>query len=312
MLKRKNLISGVLSVVLMLILSVSASATSFSANSDADKLQYHTYSEEFPDAYIITETSPIAVKSNSTDIVYLDIVSVTVFIEESYDYNSTGEFIITDSRLLSRDEVMAIGIENFNDIETERAAQASKPSSRAATSSRGKLTITFSGSYYLSGSGVVANVSGNASWSGAGLGLSGSTDPAKGADFFGLAWSGGYTASGSSCTATLQTGGTQTVYLSEAAPNAGRVYEFNERVVVSGGSVIWYVSNADLSSTLSKNTLEGNGNTSEVMLKYIHTWQSVTGSISISASSSGVGAGFSLSSTPDQWSIVCVLTGIPY
>jgi hypothetical protein len=299
----KQIISLIMTSILTFLLGV----TAFATDNNSSISQYRTYSEEFPDAYIITEVTPVVARSESTGVINLDAVSATVFIEESYGYNRDGEFIITNSRLLSEEEVMDIGIENFNDIEIERV---SARVADVASNSRGKLTITFSGSYYYSGSGVVANVSGNASWSGSGI--IGSSNPAAGADFFGLAWSGSYTASGSSCTATLQTGGSQNVYLSEASPNAGRVYEFNEYMRISGGSVIWYVSDASLSSTLSKNALEGNGNTAEVVLKYIHTYQALTGSISISASGSGVGAGFSLSNTPNQWGISCILTGIPY
>ena len=204
---------------------------------------------------------------------------------------------------LSEEEVMDIGIETLM-ISKSKGFLPEADSIKF----RGKLTITFSGSYYYSGSGVVANVSGTSGQ----IRNNSSSNPAAGADFFGLAWSGAYTASGSSCTATLQTGGSQNVYLSEASPNAGIVYEFNEYMRISGLRVIWYESDASLSSTLSKNALELNVNTAEVVLKYIHTYQALTGSISISASGSGVGAGFSLSNTPNQWGISCILTGIPY
>ena len=63
---------------------------------------------------------------------------------------------------------------------------------------------------------------------------------------------------------------------------------------------------------LYKNRRTGNGNTAEAVLKYIHTYSKVKGSISISPGSEKISGGFSLSNTEKQWSIVCTVTGIPY
>ena len=67
-----------------------------------------------------------------------------------------NELIITDSRLLSKDEVMAIGVDNF-------APLSEVPMPRAATITRGRLTITFSGVYNTS-NGVSCNLTGTAHW----------------------------------------------------------------------------------------------------------------------------------------------------
>ena len=61
-----------------------------------------------------------------------------------------------------------------------------------------------------------------------------------------------------------------------------------------------------------KNTLTGNGNTAEAVLKYIHTYSKVKGSISITPGSETVAGSFSLSNTDRQWSLVCTVTNIPY
>jgi hypothetical protein len=64
--------------------------------------------------------------------------------------------------------------------------------------------------------------------------------------------------------------------------------------------------------TLSKVTMTGQGNKAEAVLKYIHTYQSASGSISITPGASGVSGSFSLSSVKNQWSLVCTVFGIPY
>jgi len=43
-------------------------------------------------------------------------VTATVFVEETYEIGD-GKIIITNSRLLPKDEVEAIGIENFESLE---------------------------------------------------------------------------------------------------------------------------------------------------------------------------------------------------
>lgn len=78
-----------------------------------------------------------------------------------------NELIITDSRLLSKDEVMAIGVDNF-------APLSEVPMPRAATITRGRLTITFSGVYNTS-NGVSCNLTGTAHWDDSGLHTEGET-----------------------------------------------------------------------------------------------------------------------------------------
>ena len=58
--------------------------------------------------------------------------------------------------------------------------------------------------------------------------------------------------------------------------------------------------------------MTGNGNTAEAVLKYIHTYKQTVGSISMSAGSDTVSAGFTLCNVDEQWSLVCTVTNIPY
>lgn len=297
----------VMAFLLSGLMSLSVCTTGFAAvPGDAVKepanAGVNVYSPEYPNAYIITERTGDSNGLTRSGENRIEGVTATVFVEENYNYDN-GKRVVTESRLLSQAEVEAIGVENFDNFDTNNLT-------RSAGASRGKLKITIDGSYTEPSGGINVKIKGNAAWSGFNTIYNSTDNPAVGKDFFGLAWSGGYTASGSSCSATWNTGGSPTVYLSEAAPNAGRIYEFTE-FADAGGKYMIYVNNADLSTTLSKNVQTGGGNRAEIVLKYIHTYQATTGSISISASASGVGAGFSLSNTPKQWSISCVATA-PY
>ena len=46
--------------------------------------------------------------------------------------------------------------------------------------------------------------------------------------------------------------------------------------------------------------MTGNGNTAEAVLKYIHTYQKTTGSVSMNVGSDSVSAGFTLSNVKNQ------------
>ena len=94
------------------------------------------------------------------------------------------------------------------------------------------------------------------------------------------------------------------------------VFVEEEYDVVDGENVIikskLLSKDINLNMNLYKNRRTGNGNTAEAVLKYIHTYSGVKGTISISAGSGGISGGFSLSNIEKQWSIVCTVTGIPY
>lgn len=212
------------------------------------------------------------------------------------------ELVITDSRLLSKDDVMAIGIENFGPLDKS-------PMPRAATNSRGRLTITFSGVYNTS-KGVSCDLTGTAHWDNSGLHTEGENYCATGEDFIGVTWSGGFSAKSHSISGKDQLGGALTIYDSDSTPNAGRVWSFSDSVPTSKYTL--YAKDINLNMNISKNTLTGSGNTAEAVLKYIHTYSKVEGSISITPGSGTVAGSFSLSNTKNQWPLVCTITNIPY
>lgn len=296
-------------LMLVALMTLSLYVTGYAADenkSEEDKKEFTVYSSEFPDAYIITELLNEDNIENRNGEKNLVTIKATVFVEENYAYIN-DELIISDSRLLSKDEVEAIGIDNFDDLNPD----SNVTTQGRSTNSRGKLSITFSGTYSMVGSGVSVNLNGYANWNGFDTIYTPANNPAVGNDFLGIAWSGGYQVSSSNCYARWNVGGAQNVYLSDAVPNAGRVYAFDE-FANAGGKYMIYVSQADISATLTKNSLTGGANKAEAIMKYIHTYQSGIGNINISASISSVGLGFSLSNTPKQWSLSCTLGGLPY
>lgn len=93
----KKLISIILSAVMMLSMSIPVFAA------ETPNTHFEISSPAFPDAYIITETTPSTVAFDGSSG-SLGSISATVFVEETYDMVN-NELIITDSRLLSKDEV---------------------------------------------------------------------------------------------------------------------------------------------------------------------------------------------------------------
>lgn len=255
--------------------------------------ELEVYSEEYPEAYIVVDMPlDVSRRIKQGETVELGNVKATVFVEE--DGNG--------SRLLSKEEVDEYGIENFQAIRYN-------PLTRGASNSKGTLTITLSGTYsYINNSkGVKCDVSAGAKWSGYNFITNNSLNPAVGEDFLGLTWGGEFNLTDSSASGKLTNGASVKVYAADGVPNCGQVYSFDERNYQGA-----YLKNLSATFNLRKNKMTGDGNRTEAVLKYIHTYQANVGSISISASSGSVSGGFSLSPCDKQWSIICRLTNIPY
>ncbi len=272
------------------------------------------FSPEFPDAYIIGDVSTSKTRSETTN----QTVTATVFVEETYGFDEKGEFTTLSSRLLSESEVLEIGYENFDDMEHARQEAISETmQTRAVTNSRGKLTITFSGTHSVTGKSVKCDLNGSASWS-AGPGLfNGETNPYFGSDYMGITWSGGFSVSKAQMdvTPSIPVFSPPVFYQCGSVANVGRVWEFTETWGESlmGQGVSVYLSKITTDFTIYKNNMTGGGNTAEAVLKYIHTYESTKGQLNIGGSSDGsINAGFTLSGVSKQWSIVCAATNIPY
>ena len=181
--------------------------------------------------------------------------------------------------------------------------------SRAAKRTYGKLTLTFSGSQSISGKSVSCKLNGNANWD-FGAFTSSEKNPAIGKDFMGITWSGLFTTNSSSCSATDLTGKVTYPTMVDSIANGGRVWSFEESLFEDHFAN--YNKNINATINIKKNTMTGNGNTAEAVLKYIHTYQKTTGSVSMNVGSDSVSAGFTLSNVKNQCSLVCNITGIYY
>lgn len=289
----KKLLAVLMSVALMIPTSIPASALSILSEGIPNTI---VYSPEFPDAYITVEAGTSNRSSSNKT------VKATVYVLETYD-EKNGETIVT-SRLLSRDEVESIGIENFRAISGANDA----PIGRSASNRKGSLTIELTlNDYSITTTSSSYDITGTASWSGSLY--NGSNHPAVGSDYLGFAWGGNFACRNITAGGEYSTGYTLPITLCDSVANAALVWSFPELRVT--GSLVHF-ARPIIGTTLYKNTREGNGNTTSVSLKYIHTYEKASGSISISSGSEGVSAGFSLSGVNDQWSLVCMITNLYY
>lgn len=302
----KKIFTIFLSFVVMLSFSTltNAAERKFIGTSD---VHFKIFSPSFPDAYIITErTSPAEIMNSKATynerMGLLNSVSATVFVEETCTIINNKP-VITNSRLLSKNEVMKFGIDNFEDLD--------KITMRRGTSynSRGKLTITLIGNHNTS-RGVRCNLYGFAHWDSPVFFYDSENYCARGEDFIGVTWSGGFSIKEQSIYGVNHLGGRLDIYNADYIPNVGSVWSFKDAY----GSTKYqlYAKDINLSMTIGKNKRTGKGNTAEAVLKYIHTYSAVNGAISISPSNGNIAGSFTLNNTDKQWSLVCVSTGIPY
>lgn len=304
----------IISILLSILLIFTINQTNVFAednviSKDSKGIEYQVYSPEFPDAYIIINEKPRKMGASTfnvlSDSTTLNEVTATVFVEEEYGVVD-GENVIIKSKLLSKDEVMNLGVNNFQPL------RVSANNIKSRSNTRGKLTIKLSGKYSIIGSGVTLNLVGSANWAN-GLNLFGEGNenlPALGEDFIGVTWSGGFGVKSSSISGKNHLGSKLNIYQSDSVPNSARVWSFYDLLRTS--KYTFFAKDINLNMNLYKNRRTGNGNTAEAVLKYIHTYSKVKGSISISPGSEKISGGFSLSNTEKQWSIVCTVTGIPY
>lgn len=208
---------------------------------------------------------------------------------------------------------------NISDRKCVQKAIAKTQQTRTVTNSYGKLTLTCSETHKISNNAVFCDLVGNASWSiGPGLFTNDETYSAPGYDYMGVTWSGGFTTSTEAANSDCNLYGVKAPdpIPEESKPNAGRVWKFNEAWIheyFNGSPIFAFLTNIDIKMTLHKNNMTGGGNTAEAVVKYIHTYENTTGSITITAGTDKVvSGGFTLSSVSKQWSIVCTIKGIPY
>lgn len=244
------------------------------------------------------ESSIIESMENSRQLV--GIITVTTGVEEIYQ-NVGGELICVSSELVSpfsNDDILNRTISPF-----------SKTSVGSDYDTKGNLVISF-GVYKTTPTSYASEyyLVGIADWTN-GI-LAGENTPANGDDYLGLYWGGNFASKDKKITLQVSEGSLMPEVIKNSSYTAGTsankavVFGFTEFV---GGPRPSTLDIASVSATLYKNKLTGNGNETSFSAKYIHTYQSYDGSITISNP-----AGFTLSSCEKQWSLVAEVDEIKY
>lgn len=110
-LRAKKFLALILCVALTIFSSANVLADEKSTNSNQQQIGITAKSDAFPNAYIEVENGTTVAARDGT--VQLQNATVTVYYEQTYGKDAEGNTIITDSRLLTEEEVNAIGKENF-------------------------------------------------------------------------------------------------------------------------------------------------------------------------------------------------------
>lgn len=274
--------------------------------SDADvKIQ----SKEYPNAYIEQKFTKAKEGANtaldSDGKVLVGSIDATVYVEEEYDIVD-DKLEVTDSRLLTKEEVVAIGKDKFsngllaNSQEATISALLANPQEVAKTEHN--LTLRFS--LYQYGSLNQYQLYLDAAWNAAG-----SLDHmySSGKDFIGFTWGGGFDHSAAGASGSLDRYKC-TPTISSVAPNKGIVWTFDKVYKYPLDTTRIPLRDVCAWTDIHKNKLTGGGNTTTIVGEYIHTWQSVVGSISVGAG----GAAYTLSNTTNQWSVILSINKIKY
>lgn len=259
----------------------------------------------------LTITNPELVDSLSNGRSEIEeICEATVFVEEVYRISQNdGERSINvlSSRLLSKEEVDAIGEDNFIELGEAYAQITTAPqASSTLQNAKGKLTIScIKSTQSYSGYATAFNFWGTASWSG--YNLTDRLSPSAYEDFICYSWGGSFDYYNPSASARLSdNGGSWPVYTASAQPNAGYGWSVLEKPTYADNM---YVSAINASITLRKARLTGGGNTTSVVYQYLHTYSSLAGSLSFNGTSL---PSFTLSGGKDFWSLICTFSGISY
>lgn len=279
----------------------------------SDQNSICVYSPEFPDAYIMVNSSTNSTRAETNQ----QSIEATVFIEEIYDTDEAGNVYVVSSRLLSENEVLQLGVDSFDDISISSSNAIKKAATtRNQVGTRGALRITLNslGASFPTQNGIEYYIQAHASWDMGSI-LDGENYPATGSDFMGITWGGSYSSDITSAVAieNLPQYPYPVFNMCEYDPNCGFVYEFKEYWQNSAiHHVYTYLTDIDLQVTLTKMNLESS-NTTEVALTYIHTYESTIGTISLEGSSDKtVSASIELNNVAKQWSLVCYLSGFMY
>ena len=261
-------------LLMFVLLSCSIKTGCVEAN-DAELMEPLTvFSPQFPDAYILIEENATPFSYHQTDMT----ICASVFVKETYLLDESGNITVESSELLSQEEVMAVGMENFeNNIVEDAGTNETIIGSRSEDYQ--KLTIeivvseifdaNFEGSY---------KVNGSASWSSGSSLFNLYGTPAGADDFCSISWGGNYLVADYDAVGTPSYSVADTssrIALADVDMNKGVVWRLDEywTEFVGGHNRNIYLTNVDMEVLLQKKNLTGEGELTGVVMEYIHTYK---------------------------------------
>ena len=304
----RKVITLLLSLALVLSMSTMtafASDISIIGNaSDYYQKTTHVYNSndlgEIGDAKIAEQIRQMEI-SNDMELVGATVQEV--YAVETLDKNGN----LMSSRLMNYAEVA----EYKNKLAAKSRSSAMASSAIGSDTERYlKLTIYLT-VYKTTDNNYAAYGSGD--WDNTSAGTGGAQWPADGLDFIALTWGGG----GELKTISKGTSGYYqysqgNISFSRANSDsyAGYCWQFQDTKRV--GLTKYYADIINGHAKIGKTYSTVRNKETNVKFTYIHTYQSTTGSISISGGTSGAAASVSLSSTPKKWQIEIDVPGVKY
>lgn len=212
--------------------------------------------------------------------------------------------------MLSKEEVLAIGEENFSDsMEYPVMPSSSIGVEVSSPVTHGKLTLSVSASrvYINSDYDYEFEVHADAEWSS--NFFNGSNYPSQGSDFLSLAWSGNYSCYDFGVEIDSAYGSTAPYCtLCASEPNALRVWEFLEDWPYTDTQND-YAEVISMYAALARPMSVVSEGYDEAVVKYIHTYEAFDGSISVEIGED-VTPTITLDNVEKQWSVVCIVSKI--
>lgn len=333
-LKRVVSLTVIVTVLFSIILvPAKSNAAEMFSNDELDELSVNVFSEKFPDAHVEQETIYINEKdillekgkvinntsSKKVEELVKDINDSSLLEDYKNNINQGNTLVASVKGTVYVKEK----IETVDDIpeivESKVLSYEEIPKELLDNTVSSYLIGTDSDTYYkltlrlniFKGTDTSTRyiLAGFASW---GTGLPGKTAPAKGDDYIGFTWGGGFDYSRQGCVVESSEPRVSLANrVVDYIPNGGIVWGFEEyKSTLNYGPV--YAKKTTIGTHLNKRSLTGGVNTTSVVLKYIHTFSSTKGSISISPGSEKVAGSITLQGVKDQWPLAVSVSGLRY
>ena len=300
----KKILSAVLTVILLLSMSVSAFAIDAPASADISSYYCET-------VYISAEDMTVSPNSEELGTPIGQVVQ-TVYVKETF----TADGVRVESRLMNKQEVDAYKAEIAERLSNGERVHEASDGTRSFpaddTTSRGELTITLT-VYDLSCNVYIGRA--NAQWTnGIWLLPNGEERPDIGKDYLAVTW-GGY---GEFRQYSKNISGNYqhnqgSISFSQAVANsyAGYCWQFDEikQTLLNN----YYADTISANVVIEKTYATLRDRETAMRMTYIHTYDSLSGTIEFSLDTSGVAAaGVSLTTVEDQWQIQVDVAGLMY